>query len=146
MRKQRTSLSRDGSCFKEISPVSQVSCIPVIYREYEHHLKGFVAIIQYLTTTYLPVVDQFAAFATKLHRNYGVRATSRAEGSHSNLKRHLKNRNGSLDDLNIAVSRVREWQQKKFDQEREKQRHRVLPNHNQPLYQLVRCRVSFDCL
>ncbi|KAI1005344.1 hypothetical protein K3495_g2867 [Podosphaera aphanis] len=109
-------------------------------------MRVYLRRISYLSTIYLPVVDQFALFFTKFHRHYRVKATLRTEGSHSSLKKHFKNRNGDLIALNNAVITIRERQERNYQNEMEKQMHKVLPQYRSQLLNLVRCSVSFPAL
>ena len=53
------------------------------------------AIIDYINRTYMPVADQFAEYAVRQLRNYGICVTSRTEASHAQIKRLLQNKNGA---------------------------------------------------
>lgn len=55
-------------------------------------------ILEYIQRTYLDLQEQFATYATGQNRNWGVRATSRTEGSHGKVKAFLPNRNSNLRD------------------------------------------------
>jgi hypothetical protein len=57
------------------------------------------ALINYLATTYLPWRHEFAIHRVKQYRNYGIQSTSRIESPHRAVKRFLKNRLASLDQL-----------------------------------------------
>ena len=58
-----------------------------------------IDLIDYLRDIYLPIRYEFAYFSIKNHRNFGVRVTSRVEGSHNVLKRFLKNCQSDLFTL-----------------------------------------------
>lgn len=64
------------------------------------------AIIEYINATYNCWVEQFAQWAVKQHRNYGLKVTSRVESQHSALKRHLRNRLADLDQLHNAIKEM----------------------------------------
>lgn len=71
-------------------------------------------IVNYISETYLGLQDQFAQYAIKKHRNYGIRVTSRVEGLHRLVKQELKSRNASLLILFQAVQRFMERQRSKY--------------------------------
>lgn len=95
----------------------------------------------------MPLAHQFAEYAVKQLRNYGITVTSRTEASHSQVKRLLRSRNGDLRQLNGAVKEYHV---------RQKERYAELLHYNETkipsfasgnaLYQVIRGRVSHDAL
>ena len=53
----------------------------------------------------MPLAKEWASAFTKSYRNWGVISTSRLEGAHSQLKRHLANRLSSLKVLQDAIQK-----------------------------------------
>ena len=53
----------------------------------------------------MPLAKEWASAFTKSYRNWGVISTSRLEGAHSQLKRHLVNRLSSLKVLQDAIQK-----------------------------------------
>ncbi|KAI0995025.1 hypothetical protein K3495_g13156, partial [Podosphaera aphanis] len=72
-------------------------------------------IVIYLNDTYNPWVLQFAQFAVKLHRNFGLKVTSRVEIQHHALKNQLKNRLADLPQLHAAIDEMRRLQEERFE-------------------------------
>ena len=58
---------------------------------------------------------EFAQFSIRNYRNYGVRVTSRTEGSHGVLKRFIKTRNSTLRDLYKAIKEVLDRLRAKYE-------------------------------
>ena len=68
------------------------------------------------------MVEEFARYATEIYRNFGIKATSRSEGSHAVLKRLLRNRLAHLEQLHTAIRTVYERIAMKFESKLQKQR------------------------
>jgi hypothetical protein len=64
---------------------------------------SWTALINYLSTTYLPWRHQFVVCYIKKYRNYGIQSSGRVESSHRAIKRYLRNRLASLDRLYEAI-------------------------------------------
>jgi hypothetical protein len=61
------------------------------------------AIIDYISTTYIEFRDQWASYAIRWLRNYGIKVTSRTEGAHAELKKYLKNNRADLNQLHQCI-------------------------------------------
>ncbi|KAK4102451.1 hypothetical protein N658DRAFT_485268 [Parathielavia hyrcaniae] len=59
--------------------------------------------VSYILSTYFPWRKHFLEYFTRQNRNFGVRVTSRTEGSHKELKSYLLN---SRAELRFLASRV----------------------------------------
>ena len=117
------------------------------WRQIETEFQDQPAIMHYLADTYLPVREEFATYAAQRHRTYGVRVTSRTEGSHASLKRLLKNRNGDLYTLGSAVKQMCHRQKVAYQQQKSREMSRSLSRcHGNAMYNLLRCNVSFFAL
>ena len=62
-------------------------------------------VIRYLQATYLPLRSQWADYCTRQYRNFGIRVTSRTEGSHKEIKSYLRN---SYADLFFLAERIKQ--------------------------------------
>ena len=60
----------------------------------------------HLRTYYLPWIHEYGEFAVNTLRNFGTRASSRVESAHRAIKRFLRNRLTSLDQLYEAIRRA----------------------------------------
>ena len=58
------------------------------------------------------LLEEFAAYAIKEYRNYGIKSTSRTKNSHAELKNHLKNR---LVDLKRLLKAIQVTMTKKYE-------------------------------
>lgn len=85
-------------------------------------------------------------WSIRQNRNYGVKVTSRTEGSHASLRRHLKGRNGTLYQLNQAVKCLVDRQRIAYE-EKASHQDRVPPAvKDDDLYRNVRGQVSVQSL
>lgn len=73
-----------------------------------------MAIVNYLNDTYNCWVFQFAQFAVKQHRNYGLKVTSRVESQHAALKRNLRNRLADLHQLHRSIQEMLRRQEERW--------------------------------
>lgn len=91
--------------------------------------------------------EEFANYASHRHRNYGVRVTSGTEGSHSSLKRLLRNRTGDIYALGSAIKQMCQRQERVYDLKKDKEtRKRLSSCHGNPIYNLLHSKVSFFTL
>lgn len=63
-------------------------------------------IIEYIKKTYMPWDAEWAEYAVRLYRNFGIRSTSRTEGAHAVLKLQLQSRNADLHRLHSTILEV----------------------------------------
>ena len=95
----------------------------------------------------MPVSEQFAEYAVRQLRNYGVCVTSRMEGSHGQIKSILKQRNGNLRDLHGATKEQHERRRDAYNEKlHDSQAGMPVPFLTNQLYQVIRGRVSRQAL
>ena len=82
-----------------------------------------------MEATYLPWRYEFALFATRNYKNYGIRATSRTESSHAELKRYLKNRLADLRRLYSAIEMMMTQKIKRYEVQLAKEKSERLPKY-----------------
>ena len=100
-----------------------------------------------MAVTYIPWRHEFALFATRYYKNYGIRATSRTEGSHAELKRHLKNRVADLHGLFSAIKTMTDKRTERFDTQLAKEKAERLPKFTRiALFTPLCLHVSFQAL
>lgn len=63
------------------------------------------AVIEYIQGTYLPIRRQWAGCYIRHYRNFGIKVTSRTEGSHKEIKSYLRN---SYADLLFLADRIKQ--------------------------------------
>lgn len=102
--------------------------------------------IDYLRDIYLPIRYEFAYFAIKNHRNFGIRVTSRTEGSHSVLKRFLKNRHSTLFDLLRAIEEVLTRFKERYHAKLQEETTKRVTKYNHSIMGLLWYNVSFAAL
>lgn len=85
-------------------------------------------------------------FVTKGNRNFGIRATARTESSHAAVKSQLRNRNGHIHDLHVAIAEVCARQYDRLQLILNNERRGNLPSTQRPLFRELRGRVSFYAL
>jgi hypothetical protein len=89
----------------------------------------WTALINYLSTTYLPWRREFVVCYIKKYRNYGIQSSGRVESAHRAIKRHLKNRLASLDRLYEAIRATSAAQRAEYLAVSAKQRQQVAAKH-----------------
>jgi len=106
-----------------------------------------LGIITYLQQTYIPVRLQFATYSVKNLRNYGLKVTSRTEGSHADLKRYLKNRLSTLQGLHREIINLTRRKQTAYIQAVEEElNRRRYPYQTMAIYQEIKNKVSKKAL
>lgn len=85
-------------------------------------------------------------FATRNSRKFGIKATARTESSYAAVKSQLRNRNGHIHDLHLAIMETKERQQDRSKLILNDQRKGDLPSTQRPLYRELRGRVSQHAL
>lgn len=78
--------------------------------------------MDYLEKVYFPFHEQWAEFAVIHHRNFGIRSTSRAEGTHSTLKQQLQTRQAHLDQFHQTIRDVSDQSEILYKQKLRRQR------------------------
>ena len=96
--------------------------------------------------TYVPWRHEFALFATRNYRNYGIRATSRTESSHAELKKYLKNRLADLHRLYLAIQTMMENKKERYEAQLARERAGRLPKYTRIALNPLCLRVSFKAL
>ena len=86
--------------------------------------------IYYLNTTYMPWRLHFMEFSVTKNRNFGVRATSRTEGSHKEVKSYLFNTTADLAFLLQRISDFLEDQEADFKEAENGEIVKALVEHN----------------
>jgi hypothetical protein len=90
---------------------------------------SWTALINYLSTTYLPWHHEFVVCYVKKYRNYGIQSSGRVESTYRTIKRHLKNRLASLDRLYEAIRTTSAAQRAEYLTVSAKQRQQVAAKH-----------------
>ena len=86
-------------------------------------------IVSYIKTTYMPFETEFATYATRKYRNFGIQSTSRTESSHAELKRYLKNRLVDLKGLLEAIQTTMTKKRERFESQLAKEKATRFPKH-----------------
>ena len=95
----------------------------------------------------MPWIHEFAVFATNEYRNYGIRATSRTESAHAELKRYLKNRLADLHRLYSATENMMKRKQQLFETQLAKEQAERLPKYTRIAFLNPIClRVSYKAM
>jgi len=88
-----------------------------------------VPAIDYLTTTYMPWRRHFMECFVTSNRNFGVRATSRTEGSHKEIKSYLFNTSADLSFILQRIEAMLRNQEEEYKQEEARQVTQQLREH-----------------
>ncbi|KDN68180.1 putative MULE transposase domain-containing protein [Colletotrichum sublineola] len=104
------------------------------------------AIIQYLRTTYIPQLHEFADYEIRNYRNYGVRTTSPTEGAHHELKSYLTHRLADLHTLHEKIRNMVDQKIARFTAQCGAERRRRLPTSRIQILQPLTYEVSFFAL
>lgn len=104
-------------------------------------------ILDYIRRTYLGVRYEFAIFATRSLRNFGVKATARTESSHAALKSQLRNRKGDLHELHTGILDMLNSQRGALEHIISNEKYKTLPKaHGKPQYHELQGTVSHFAL
>jgi hypothetical protein len=101
-------------------------------------------VLEYLRKTYLPVAHQFCTWAVKSHRNYGIRSTSRTEGSHFMIKNFLRSGMCDFEELHKGILLQQDRLLANYKQKLEEQTSKVIPEcQKTPLLEFLCTHVGF---
>ena len=78
----------------------------------------------------MPYETEFAIYATKKYRNFGILSTSRTESSHAELKNHLRNRLSDLRRLLDGILTTMIKKRERFESKLAKEKATSLPKHS----------------
>jgi hypothetical protein len=93
--------------------------------------------------TYLPLRCEFAAYSTKNHRNFGIKATARVESTHGQLKRLLKTRRIDLNTLLQAIEECLDRLQDNYKESHQEQTSKRVKKYNHHVTKRLRYLVGF---
>ena len=101
---------------------------------------------QYVTTTWLPLRDQFARPWTKHYRHFGTTATSRAEAAHARIKKYIGVSTGDLLFVSNQILAAHKAEIEMIICTIGRQMQRESPLFATDIYRLVRKKVSWHAL
>lgn len=105
------------------------------------------AIVSYLENTYVPYTHEFALWSIKNYLNFGIRATSRTESSHAELKRYLRNRLCDLRQLLNAIQAMMMRRKERYESQLAKEKMTRLPVYTRIMVLSPLClKISFKAL
>jgi hypothetical protein len=107
------------------------------------------AIIAYVRKHYRPLDEEICTWAIKSHRNFGTRASSRAEAAHWLIKQNLPGRNIHLLALYIQIDEAQKRSLHRYNNKLSAQRNQQYTCYNLSnvaIFQLIRGRFSFRAM